>query len=280
MKYLPGNSQHIGSRQEQQDSFGFSDPDDSEFAGHGGFLAVLADGAGGMDHGGAASTAAVKTFLASYATKMASEEIPAALEQSLVRANAAVHDLAKREVAEDNVATTLVAAVFFHDQLHWISVGDSALYFYRGGSLSLLTISHNYGRELDRRAAVGHISAEAALSHPDRKALTSFVGLKLLNEVDRSLKPLILQGGDKVLLASDGLFNALSDNEIAEELLLEPQAACDALIQKVLSRNLSHQDNVTVLCIGAEADEETSVYPPQDEPARGDRKKIWFGWRR
>src|SRR5262245_47929517 len=55
MRFLPGNAQHIGARTSQQDSFGFADPDDIEFISHGGFLAVVCDGMGGMEHGDAAS---------------------------------------------------------------------------------------------------------------------------------------------------------------------------------------------------------------------------------
>ena len=52
MRHLPAHAQHIGSRRYQQDSFGFADPDDDDFLAHGGFLAVLCDGMGGMEHGG------------------------------------------------------------------------------------------------------------------------------------------------------------------------------------------------------------------------------------
>ena len=51
MKIVAGNAQHIGARQEQQDSFGFSDPGNEAFVAHGGFLGVVADGMGGLSHG-------------------------------------------------------------------------------------------------------------------------------------------------------------------------------------------------------------------------------------
>jgi serine/threonine protein phosphatase PrpC len=278
MKFFPGNAQHIGARTEQQDSFGFSDPEDLRFVAHGGVLAVLADGAGGMEHGAAASRTAVQTVLQAYRQKKEHEEIEAALRRSLMEANTAVRALAEQASLPDNVATTLLAAVLHRDRLHWVSVGDSALYLYRAGSLSLLTESHTYAHELDREARLGHISNAAALQHPDREALTSYVGIRSLREINQSPEPFELKPRDKVLLSSDGLFKTLTTAEIADELGREPQESCDVLIKKTLEKNLKHQDNLTVLCIGTEEDEEenkpTRRLPPEH---RGTNEK-WSSW--
>ena len=60
MKLRPGNAQHQGARETQQDSFGFSDLDDRPFVAHAGLLGVVADGMGGMAHGGPAGATAVR----------------------------------------------------------------------------------------------------------------------------------------------------------------------------------------------------------------------------
>jgi protein phosphatase len=279
MKYVPGNCQHIGSRKTQEDSFGFTDPDDLSFRNHGGFLAILADGAGGMEHGGAASRMAVKAFLENYAAKVESEPISTALERCLARANEAVHALAIQRTAEENVATTLVAAALFQDKLHWISVGDSALYLYRAGALSLLTSSHTYAQELDQKAALGFISIESAMNHPDRDALTSYVGSKSPAVVDRSAQPLALTTQDRILLASDGLFKSLNQQEICAELSLHPQQACESLVEKVLAKALKYQDNVTVLCIAVENEDDQTIRISADRSTTP-RKRFWVPWRK
>ena len=51
MAFSAGNAQHIGSRSQQQDAFGFSDPAEQEFVAHAGFLGIVADGVGGLTHG-------------------------------------------------------------------------------------------------------------------------------------------------------------------------------------------------------------------------------------
>src|ERR1700741_5013270 len=109
-KFIPGNSQHLGARDEQQDSFGFSDPDDAEFVAHAGLLAVVADGMGGMAQGKMASKAAVDTFLRAYMSKTPGESIPAALSRALKEAASTVLSLGRENGLQDEIGTTLVAA--------------------------------------------------------------------------------------------------------------------------------------------------------------------------
>ena len=51
--------QHIGSREDQQDSYGVSDPN---AYGRSGVMAIVADGMGGLANGRAVSSALVRTF--------------------------------------------------------------------------------------------------------------------------------------------------------------------------------------------------------------------------
>jgi protein phosphatase len=252
----PGNAQHVGSRDDQEDSFGFSDPEDRDFVRHGGFAAVLADGMGGLARGQDASAAAVRAFLAAYSAKTPEESIAAAMERSARLANDAVAALAEGAGMEGNIGTTLVAAVVRPGALEWISVGDSALYLYRRGELRLLSHAHTYAVELDASASRGAITAEQARVDPDRDALTSYIGAPEIASIDRSAAPLPLESGDRILLCSDGLFKTLAPAELAAELEAAPQEACEALVRKTLERGAPDQDNVTVLCVKVEGAEE------------------------
>ena len=111
MRYLSGDAQHIGSRQYQQDCYGFSDANDLKFLEHGGFLAVLCDGMGGMERGDLASQAAVRALLDAYALKRPGESIPDALERSMREANRRVFAVAQGLGRTEGVGTTLIAAV-------------------------------------------------------------------------------------------------------------------------------------------------------------------------
>jgi len=253
MIVLPGNCQYIGARSSQQDAFGFSDKDDLAFVAHGGVLAVVADGMGGMAHGGEASHMAVRAFLHAYMAKSADETVPAALHRALDEANQAVISLAYQADAED-VGTTLVAAVIHGDALHWVSVGDSRLYLWRDRQLTQLNADHIYANDLDRDAANGNISREDAENHPERRSLTSYLGLTRLDLIDHNPQPFPLFGGDRILLCSDGLYVALVESEIAPLFNRDAQQAAEDLVALVLAKNRPGQDNLTVAILACESD--------------------------
>jgi protein phosphatase len=249
----PGNCQHIGARGSQQDAFGFSDKDDLAFVAHGGVLAVVADGMGGMANGGEASHLAVRAFLQSYMAKPAGESVPTAMLRALDEANQAVITLS-HQVGEENVGTTLVAAVIHGDTLHWVSVGDSRLYLWRNVQLTQLSEDHIYANDLDRDAASGNISREDAENHPERCSLTSYLGLTTLDLVDHNLNPYPLLPGDRLLLCSDGFYAALEEIEIVPVFEREAQQTAEDLVALVLAKDRPGQDNLTVAIFACESD--------------------------
>ncbi len=249
MKIVPGNAQHIGARQQQQDAFGFSDLADEAFRRHAGVLAVVADGMGGMAYGDAASKAAVKSFLAAYAAKSEDESIPNALLRSILAANSAVFEAATSLGTAGDTGTTLIASVVRGQELYWISAGDSGIFLWRDGEFTLVNDTHVYAHELDARVWLGQVPHHIAQAHPEREALTSFLGLERIPMVDRSRRAFHLQPSDIVLLASDGLFKTLSALEMAVSMDLEPQAIAESLVNRTLDLKHEYQDNVTVLVL-------------------------------
>lgn len=250
MNVKAGNAQHIGAREQQEDAFGFSDPSDKAFVCHGGFLGVVADGMGGLTQGGAASTTAVRSFLASYQAKTPKESVADALLKSLLEANRIVHEKAESASSGD-AGTTLAAAVVLNEELYWISVGDSRIYWLHNNELTRLTADHIYSTKLNRDVAEGKISRSEAQNHPERASLTSYLGHLEPTLVDRNLRPLFLHDNDCVILCSDGFYRGLNDGEIADSFHGNPQHACDTLVQLVLEKDRKHQDNLTVIALKA-----------------------------
>jgi protein phosphatase len=296
MRLLPGNAQHIGARRYQQDSFGFADPDNAAFIAHAGFLAVVCDGMGGMEHGDAASRLAVHAFLEAYGQKAPWESIPAALERSTRAANERVLMLARGLGMVEGIGTTLAAAVVQDCSAYYISVGDSGLFQVSGGQIRTLNRPHVFANVLEQAVARGEITADAARAHPERESLTSYIGAELLDEIDQNLEALPLQEGDTILVASDGLFKTLSTEEIAASLDGDPSGWCETLILRTLAKQREFQDNVTVLSVTLASDspqpEDWPVRPespPQDEahppplpavapasPPRSSRLPVWL----
>jgi serine/threonine protein phosphatase PrpC len=256
-KVRPANAQHKGNRDSQQDAFGFSLLSDAEFAKHGGVLAVIADGMGGMENGVWASTQAIRLFIEAYANKSPTENISIALLRSMRMANAVVYQEAMRLDLMENMGTTLVAAVVKDGELHWVNSGDSRVYLYEAGIMTCLSTDHNYfNQNLAPMIAAGKLSLSEAQTNPKRDLLTSNLGRPEPIEVGYAKTPLRVSKGAWILLCSDGLTDTLSDAEIASHLQGDPQLACDKLIASVLEKSIRTQDNTTVVVLHLAADEQ------------------------
>ncbi len=93
-----------------------------------------------------------------------------------------------------------------------------------------------------------HASFRANPPRP-RPAHQGFVGAENLDEIDRSHRPAQLLAGDVILLASDGLFNTLSMEEIGAAVGKGHDALADRILQQTLAAANRMQDNVTVLTL-------------------------------
>lgn len=249
--YRVGNLHHIGRREEQQDSFCLSDIGDEAATREKGLLAVVADGMGGLEGGAAISQRVTDTFLARY-RGLAVPDADGFLYDSVMAAERAVEELMERSGV--NGGSTVVAVLLRGGLLHFISVGDSRIYLLRGGQLRQLNHEHTYGALLRERAALGEIDREEPYVNPRRDALTAYIGMGPLKRIDRSERPVPLRPGDKVLLCSDGVFNALGEDALRDALAGDAARAAARLEEAVLAQGLSNQDNFTgvVLEIGGE----------------------------
>jgi len=262
LNLYPGNAQWIGQRTEQQDAFGFLGCQAQRGRQTGDVLVVLADGMGGMHRGGEASRLAVRTFLA-QAEQATDAPVMTALHTALQAANQAVNALARDTEGEGDVGTTLIAAAVREGRLYWIGVGDSRLYLYRAADRSLTPCNdpHNLEQQLWPRVIAGELTAKDIATHPDRSALTSFIGLSEIPEIDASLRPLPLEPGDRLLLCSDGLDGVLARDDIKTLLPGDPQQAAERLIARLREQALEYQDNATVAILACESTEPATAAP-------------------
>ena len=120
--------------------------------------------------------------------------------------------------AAGRAGTTLVASIIVNDRAYWASVGDSRIYIYRRGTLARLTRDHNYALVLREMVNKGELAEADAENDPAKNALISFIGMENVAIVDICEEPLSLENGDIMLLCSDGLVKALTDEAIAETM--------------------------------------------------------------
>ncbi|MCL2747053.1 MAG: protein phosphatase 2C domain-containing protein [Oscillospiraceae bacterium] len=241
-----GNAHHIGSRDSQQDSFAISDISNRELFERKGVFCVMADGMGGLPGGAAISNMATQIMLNMFIE----DEVAQTPEEFLLRMLISTNDQILLNMAGyEKGGATVVAVIVHAGKMYWISVGDSRIYLIRGGALLQINREHTYAVELDERAAHGAITWEAALGDPQRKALTSYLGMENIEKIDRNNQPVQLLPHDRVLLMSDGVFNALSDEEIMATMAADPHESAFLLEKAVLDKAMPYQDNFTAIIL-------------------------------
>lgn len=215
-------------------------------------VAVLADGMGGHTGGALASRMVCEGFINCIARQDGT--IAEGLRDALIEANGAVAKKVASDPVLSGMGSTVIGAFFSPDGLEWVSVGDSPLLLYRRGEVALLNEDHSLAPELDRLAASGRITQEQARRDPRRHMLRSAVTGEDLDLVDQSRKPLQLEPGDYVILASDGV-QTLEPSEIERIVAAYADDGADAvasaLIRAVEALRDPHQDNATVVVVRA-----------------------------
>ena len=241
---LIGNLHHIGARESQQDSFCISDISNVELCARKGILGVVADGMGGMADGAEISAIVSRTMLQYF-----NEVDPSGHPELdlLVMVNAANDNINHFMTGRDKGGSTVVAVIIHDMKLYWVAVGDSRICLVRNTAIISLNREHVYSVELDEKAAKGEISWEAAAGDPKREALTSYLGMKNLEKVDRCLHPMQLLYGDRILLMSDGVFGVLTDADILQTMTFPPQESAMKLQEMILAKANPNQDNLTAI---------------------------------
>ncbi len=240
-----------GARSYQEDTALFwSGPDAAAQANGAAVLAVLADGMGGHAGGALASRMACESFVKAYAAQEGSNR--ERLVEGLSAANQAIADTVDTNPMLAGMGSTLVGVTFGADGIEWVSVGDSPLLLYRRGEIALLNEDHSLAPELDRLAAAGAITEEEAKRDPRRHMLRSAVTGDDIDLIDLSRRPLKMEPGDYIILASDGL-QTLEPVEIERIVAAYAEdgavAVANALIRAVEALKDPHQDNATVIAV-------------------------------
>jgi protein phosphatase len=153
-------------------------------------------------------------------------------------------DLANKAVRKQNLGgggTTLTMVIRAENQALVANVGDSRTYLMRSGRLKQVTTDHSL---VERLVSAGQITREEAENHPQKNIIT-----RSLNgdEVEVDIFPLDIQQGDRVLLATDGLTDMVTDNEI--EKILKGNKDCGKAVDKLVERanNKGGLDNTAVV---------------------------------
>jgi protein phosphatase len=213
-----------------------------------GRLMILADGMGGHAAGEVAAALAVAAITEHLEAARASphddrgDALPRAMLAAMDAAQRQVLAEAERQEGERDMGCTLIQACVCGDALHTCHVGDVRAYLWRGHALRALTRDHSVVAEL---IAAGDLAPDQARGHPAKNVVLRAIGMASGFEADVNACP--LQDGDRVLLCSDGLWEMLSDDEIAAVIGGEGSMRQIALQLVDRANDAGGADNISVV---------------------------------
>src|SRR5579884_3101965 len=225
-------------------------------------ILVVADGMGGQEVGERAAELAVEMLPRLIAAGLDGPGQPEqAVDQALRQANGAVLALSQQLGMGRRCGAAVIVAIRWAGRVCVGWLGDCRGYHFSGHWSHRLTEDHDVRTALVR---TGTFTREQAERERIRNVLYRHLGCEwsegVGDETCRSFPP---QPGDRLLLATDGVWRFLQEGDLPEARLRypEPQACADHLVDLALSRG--SRDNAT--CIVAAFD-----------PVRIDRD--WLTW--
>jgi PPM family protein phosphatase len=239
MKFTIFQNSRQGPRQYNQDRLAYSYSKDA-------LLLVVADGMGGYKNGELAAELAVKMMTEAF-QRLAVPTLSSPAK-FLIDHIQQIHDMIdqltqEREMLE-SPRTTIVAAVVQRGVLYCAHVGDSRLYHFRSGHLLYRTEDHSIVQSMYNK---GIINKDDMSTHPYRHKVYSCLGGDTPPKIDLSDRCELAEG-DTILLCTDGVWGAVSDEQI--KLSLNSPSINDgvtALLNQAESVSQEQGDNMSAI---------------------------------
>ena len=211
----------LGGREENQDRVSAAVAEQAA-------LLVVVDGMGGHADGARAAQVTQQVVVEAFWHAPQPLLDPLGfLHLTLGRAHDEVVKLGAKLPLEQRPRATCAVCLVQQEASWWAHVGDSRLYHVRGGALVTRSRDHSHVELLLRE---GLISAEQAHNHPMRNFVECCLGGDpILPDMSLSRRR-PLEPNDVLLVCTDGLWGAVTDEEIVAEL-----GTGGALREKLLS---------------------------------------------
>jgi protein phosphatase len=220
-----------------------------------GYALVVADGLGPARSGGHASHLAITTLV--YLVRNFSKwnlrvdgpiarEIMTRVERFYRHVDSTlVHE--RRTGAQSVEQTTLTATVSAGRDLFFAHVGHSRAYLFRADRLMRLTRDHTIGKNGTSVVSTAPLVDVNAVARDLRHILTNTIGMKGSTGPRIDLEQLKLADGDRVLVCTNGLTDAIDELIIAEILATQqtPDDQCRALVDLAVAAGA--EDDATAL---------------------------------
>ena len=215
-----------------------------------GCLLSLSDGMGGHAAGEVASALVLDCVERALSRDEldADAAIPERIAHAVHHAHQSVRAAATAH-ARRGMGATLTAILVRGEGAYIAEVGDSRAYLLRDGRLRQITRDQSLVQVLVDH---GVLTPAEARSTQGKNVILQAVGMSAEPRV--AIARLALRRGDRLMLCSDGVHNALSDEELQRVLTAsEPRCACDTMI--ALANERGGSDNATAIVADVEGDE-------------------------
>lgn len=239
------------------------------YASSSGQVLVVADGMGGYTGGANASRIATRTFAHDLAWLSGERKVDkcvlkAKIHRCVKHARHEMIEWVETHPRDNRMGTTIAVAMVVGQRLYVASVGDSRIYLYRNGRIRQLTVDETLAQAL---VEAGAMTPENAAHSRYRHLLTNSVSVKELKHLP-DVTSYAIQPGDRLLLATDGFSDFVSEEDIDEVLAtIEcPQVACDLLVSKAVQNDST--DNITVVIADVIIDSNLDALPVEEASLR------------
>ena len=241
MRFTIFQESRKGQRKVNQDRIAYTFSRDA-------LLLVVADGMGGHAGGEIAAQIAVRLFIERFQqeAKPVLKNPLKYLQDTMVRAHAALGSYANQFSMLETPRTTCVACLVQAGHAYWGHVGDSRLYLFRQGGLIGSTKDHSKVQYLVDQGIIG---ADDVALHPDRNKIFSCLGGQVDPVIDLG-KRTPLREGDILMLCTDGLWSVLTKEEIATWLTSTPiLKSAPQMVREAEVRGGDEGDNVSTIVV-------------------------------
>jgi serine/threonine protein phosphatase PrpC len=240
MKFTIFQNSRQGPRQYNQDRLAYSYSKDA-------LLLVVADGMGGHRHGEMAAQLAVTTMTDAF-QRLAVPTLSSPAK-FLIDHIQQIHDMIDQLTQERELVeaprTTIVAAVVQRGVLYCAHVGDSRLYHFRDGHLLFRTEDHSIVQSLYSK---GIINKDDMSTHPYRHKVYSCLGGDVPPKIDLSDRHELVEG-DTILLCTDGVWGAVTDEQV-KRILNSPSITDGVTTLLDVAENTSQEQGDNMSAIG------------------------------
>ena len=241
-------------RQSNEDSF-YADglgikPEDNcllskKVGGHERYIFAVCDGMGGEAYGEVASQIAVTSLnkRSDVIRCVSLERLQSSVNDYADAANAAICRMADQKKCGRS-GSTLALVCIDNGMVYSFNLGDSRVYYFKGGNITRLSQDHTLAAQKMREGGL----TEEIRNSSDAHKLITFLGVDDdgVGLTVYASEPVELADG-KVLICSDGLTDMCTDAEIAKVLSEDHVNYSEALAEKALGKG--GWDNVTCIVI-------------------------------